>query len=138
MCFRKSKRHWLDWMWEVFQLGSCSLSGFSKQTQFWVCLLLLHTPWSIQSVRYPNVCVCIECIMWSFNRILNVTRFNRNSVLTLFYIISLYTNHEVSDDFVVRYYMCYVLCSTKLKFFLDNCYHIHQKYVCWSQLCTNQ
>ena len=47
--------------------------------------------------------------MWSFNRILNVTRF-----------ISLYPNREVSDgiiDFVVRYYMCYVLCSTKLKFF---------------------
>ena len=58
--------------------------------------------------------------MWSFNRILNVTRFNRNSVLTLFDIISLYPNCEVSDgiiDFVVRYYMCYVLCSTKLKFF---------------------
>ena len=58
--------------------------------------------------------------MWSFNRILNVTRFNRNSVLTLFDIISLYPNREVSDgiiDFVVRYYMCYVLCSTKLKFF---------------------
>ena len=61
--------------------------------------------------------------MWSFNRILNVTRFDRNSVLTLFDIISLYPNREVSDgiiDFVVRYYMCYVLCSTKFFFLLPH------------------
>ena len=60
--------------------------------------------------------------MWSFNRILNVTRFDRNFVLTLFDIISLYPNREVSDgiiDFVVRHYMCYVSWSTKLKIFFE-------------------
>ena len=60
--------------------------------------------------------------MWSFNRILNVTRFDRNFVLTLFDIISLYPNREVADgiiDFVVRHYMCYVLWSTKLKIFFE-------------------